>query len=428
MGARLSPAAHKTDAAGDSRTECAMYVRLGTAALPSREGERMSSIAICNTKIGPYHVARIRALANLIPEVLAVEIAGKEALYPWWDNAGGGEIRKVTLCPGGRYESIPVKTQVAELQALLEREQPRAVVVDGYSEPVMQAAARWARRHRRLSVLLFISWAGDKPRFAPKEWGKSLLLRGLFDAVCVGGELQLAYARQLGFDERRIWKLSNVIDNDHFSHGARDAREHAKALRAHWQLPAQYFLYVGRYERWKNLPTLLHAYHRYREHGGFWELALVGSGQEEPSLRQLVEQQQIPGVHWLGPRPYQELPIFYALASCFVLPSRSEPWGLVVNEAEACGLPILASTRCGCIPELVQRGINGYTFSPTDTAELTRLMLKMSSDQVDLYGFGVASQQIVNTHTPDRWARALADCLNHDWPGQVRVTESAGAR
>jgi len=388
----------------------------------------MANIVICNTKIGPYHAARIHALSERIPQVLAVEVAGEEALYPWWSNTGGSDLRKITLCPGGRYESIPVKKQLAEVEALLEQEQPRAVVVDGYSEPVMQTAARWARRHHRLSVLLFISWAGDRRRFAPKEWAKRVLLASLFDAVGVGGELQYAYARTLGVDERRLWKLSNVIDNEHFAHGAREARANARALRAQWQLPSRYFLYVGRYERWKNLRTLLEAYHAYREHGGYWDLVLVGSGQEEATLQQMIATRKIPGVHWLGPRSYQELPICYALASCFVLPSLSEPWGLVINEAEACGLPILASTQCGCLPELVQRGVNGYTFAPTDTAELTRLLLKMSSEKVDIFAFGKASQQIVSVHSPERWASALADCLNHEWPGLLRVTEQLSSK
>jgi glycosyltransferase involved in cell wall biosynthesis len=65
----------------------------------------------------------------------------------------------------------------------------------------------------------------------------------------------------------------------------------------------------------------------------------------------------LPGFRQVG-----ELPRFYAGAGAFVHASLSEQWGLVVNEAMACALPVLVSDRCGCAKDLVQDGVNGYTF------------------------------------------------------------------
>ncbi len=70
-----------------------------------------------------------------------------------------------------------------------------------------------------------------------------------------------------------------------------------------------------------------------------------------------------------GFKPYDELPVYYALANAFVHASTSEQWGLVVNEAIATGLPVIVSNRCGCAPELVNG--NGFTFDPTNEDELT---------------------------------------------------------
>ncbi len=385
----------------------------------------MAQVLICNTKIGPYHAARIRALAQVVPGVMAVQAAANEAQYPWWRHSDGVGIPCVTLCPEGSFESIPIHRQITALEKLLAAEQPAAVVVDGYSEPLMQTAARWARRHGRLSVMLFISWAGDRRRFPPREWLKRLLLRRLCDAVCVGGERQYAYARRLGVDESRLWRLYNVIDNAHFAEGTREALANSPALRDTHGLPEHYFLYVGRFEPWKNLRTLLAAYRRYRALGGAWDLVLVGCGGEEAALRQFVEQHRVPGVHWAGSKTYAELPACYALASCFVLPSLSEPWGLVVNEAMACGLPVLASTQCGCSPELVHRGVNGYAFHPTDVAGLARLMCRIAGGEVDLPAFAQASREIISGYTPERWARALADCLCQGSPAvkMIATTE-----
>ena len=81
---------------------------------------------------------------------------------------------------------------------------------------------------------------------------------------------------------------------------------------------------------------------------------------------------------------YEKLPIYYGLAKTFILPSTSEPWGLMVNEAMASGLPILISRQCGYITELCWRGINGYDFDPWNVAELAGLMKLVQSLEDDL--------------------------------------------
>jgi glycosyltransferase involved in cell wall biosynthesis len=101
------------------------------------------------------------------------------------------------------------------------------------------------------------------------------------------------------------------------------------------------------------------------------------------------------------------LPAYYALAGAFVLASTSETWGLVVNEAMACGLPVLVSKRCGCAQDLVADGRNGFTFDPLDVQALTRLMLRMASPGLDLAAMSRASREIIARWTPSLWANNL---------------------
>jgi glycosyltransferase involved in cell wall biosynthesis len=108
-----------------------------------------------------------------------------------------------------------------------------------------------------------------------------------------------------------------------------------------------------------------------------------------------------------GFRQYDELPRYYGAAGAFVLASTTEQWGLVVNEAMAAGLPVLVSERCGCAPDLVEPGRNGYTFDPHDTQALARLMLEVASDACDRAGMGAASRAIVARWGPDRFAAGL---------------------
>jgi glycosyltransferase involved in cell wall biosynthesis len=140
-------------------------------------------------------------------------------------------------------------------------------------------------------------------------------------------------------------------------------------------------------------------------------LVIVGSGPWEQRLKKIAQSKNLKGICWPGFKQVDELPAYYALASCFVLPSVSEPWGLVVNEAMACGLPVLVSDRCGAAGDLVFPGINGYVFDPFDAAGLARLMQCMSAGELNRKEMGQASKRLVANYTPETWAIALADCI-----------------
>jgi len=100
-------------------------------------------------------------------------------------------------------------------------------------------------------------------------------------------------------------------------------------------------------------------------------------------------------------------PEFYALADVLVLPSFSEPWGLVVNEAMVCGLPVIVSNRAGASFDLVKNGKNGFTFNPYDWKELAELMRKFTKGEVDIKEMGYNSKEIIREYTPEKAARQM---------------------
>ena len=81
-------------------------------------------------------------------------------------------------------------------------------------------------------------------------------------------------------------------------------------------------------------------------------------------------------VIFVGPQVNEELVRYFSFAEALLLPSIREPWGLVVNEALACGIPVLASNRCGCVPELVHDGWNGMLFDPVNESEIVETLLR----------------------------------------------------
>jgi len=109
-----------------------------------------------------------------------------------------------------------------------------------------------------------------------------------------------------------------------------------------------------------------------------------------------------------GFKQYEELPAYYALANAFVHPSKSEQWGLVVNEALASGLPVLVSERCGCSPDLVQDGVNGFTFNPDDETQLTSRLLAMATlPTEERERMGAAGREIVKQFGPEKFGEGL---------------------
>jgi glycosyltransferase involved in cell wall biosynthesis len=111
-------------------------------------------------------------------------------------------------------------------------------------------------------------------------------------------------------------------------------------------------------------------------------------------------------VYLPGFKPYDELPVYYALANAFVHASTTEQWGLVVNEAIASALPVIVSERSGCIPELVNG--NGFVFDPANEHELTDRMLDMASlsDQERKH-LGDNSYRIAANFAPERFGEGL---------------------
>ncbi len=142
-----------------------------------------------------------------------------------------------------------------------------------------------------------------------------------------------------------------------------------------------------------------------------WRLVVLGDGPERGILENLVHSQGIQGVSFPGFVQIDKLPIYYGLASVFVHPSHKDTWGLVVNEAMAAGLPVLVSSRCGCAQDLVCEGENGFTFASHDVRALADLMIRVSSDQVDLKAMSVSSRNRIDNWGLRRFVHGLHGAL-----------------
>jgi glycosyltransferase involved in cell wall biosynthesis len=239
---------------------------------------------------------------------------------------------------------------------------------------------------------------------------KSLLRRPLIgsyyrrlDGVLAIGSANREFYREMGVPEQQIFDMPYAVDNRRFMTGARLADCERKELRAAFGVndDRPIVLYAAKFQRRKRPDDLLRAAARLDQEGVVFHLVMVGSGELEPELRALVQLLGLSNVRFAGFVNQVALPRVYAACDVFVLPSENEPWGLAVNEAMCAGLPIVASSEIGCVPDLVHDSSNGRTFSVGNVGELTSALRSLLTHPALRQCMGRASRDIIA-----RWSYA----------------------
>jgi len=172
------------------------------------------------------------------------------------------------------------------------------------------------------------------------------------------------------------------------------------------------FLYVGRLSDEKGLDDLLAAFCLMRSRYPESKLDLVGAGYLKDALmRQAAELGITNDVIFQGSKSIDELAELYMSSDALVLPSRSEPWGLVANEALSYGCPLIVSDACGCAPALVQEDITGFTFPVGNVAALSEAMCNAAAVRPRRQDVAAQCIELISTFTPERAAeQILAGC------------------
>ena len=376
------------------------------------------NLAFCYTNFGPYHLARLRALAERLAargdSLLAYELADREERYPWDRSRADEPFRWTTLFPGRSMESISRAECVQAMTNQLDRDQPDALGVVGYSRPESMAMLRWGLRHGRPAILMNESQEIDHPRAWWREAVKARRVRR-FSACVAGGPRHRDYAVKLGVPFGRVTLGNNAVDNAWFA-ARSSAFRHDPATRV--GLPARpYFVAANRFVPEKNLARLVRAYAAYRAGADpthVWDLVLCGDGPEGPAIEALIAHLGLTeSVHRPGFVQAEGLTRWLAFAHAFVHPSLMEPWGLVVNEAAACSLPLLVSDRAGCVETLIPdppHPPTGRRFDGRTTSETTAALAWMAGlPEPERKAMGDRASKVVAEWGPDRFAEAVVE-------------------
>lgn len=355
------------------------------------------------TNLGPYHQARYNLLANSV-ELVVVKCPTHEFHRPWKTMQAVEKLR--VLAPFEDKTSSPLLS-FSKMWRLLRQEKPNIVITVGYNNLFIWLASAVCKLLSLPCVLYLVGWQEERHRPWMKEQLKSLYVRVFFSAAVVTGQRAADYARNLGVAPAHIYIIGNPVNNEHFR-----TAEAAAIDQWQQQVGTNFFLTVSRLSTEKNITVLLQAFQHYALSGGSWNLVIAGSGSEESRLKRQVPLSLQERVHWLSWVDYESLPALYHAASCFILPSYIEPWGLVVNEALAAGKPLLLSQQCGCVPELCDENRNCSSFDPYKPTHLARLMTQMEHCSLKArMAMEQASQEIAETQSLESWRRCLVGAV-----------------
>ena len=312
------------------------------------------------------------------------------------------------------------------LVSALNRIKPTVVLCGGYNYLASWEAAGWARIHRVPLLLWSESTALDARRgHRLVEFMKTRFLR-LCTGFVVSGKSSFHYLKDLGIPEQKIFTAPNAVDNQLFSVLADDARRDAVQVRTRHSLPARYFLYVGRLVEAKGVFDLLETYAKLSEEiRAEVSLVFVGDGSDRTKLMERASKIAPGTILFPGFVHREELAEFYGLADVFIFPTHSDPWGLVVNEAMSCGLPVIATSVAGCTEDLVREGWNGFVIPPRDPSSLAGAMAHLAVDSALRVEMGARGREKIEEYSPEAWAQGLIDATKIN-ATKIDATKSFG--
>jgi 1,2-diacylglycerol 3-alpha-glucosyltransferase len=370
-------------------------------------------LVILTEIIAPYRIPVFNALAARPDIELHVIFLSETdpSLRQWHVDKQGirfsFEVLPSTRVRVGRHKILLNRG----VRAALRRARPAVILCGGYNYPASWTAAYWARR-RNIPLLLWSeSTALDARNLrGPVEWLKRRF-RNLSTAFVVPGISARDYLFALEVPGAKVFYAPNAVDVEFYSSHAAQARTSVEAVRRKFNLPERYFLYVGRLVREKGVFDLLDAYSalddRSRSQIG---LVFVGDG---PAREELIKQAaRFGSVRFTGFLQKEEAPAVYALAEALVLPTHSDTWGLVVNEAMACGVPVIVSQVAGCAADLVIVGQTGFLFSAHDVEGLLSILRKFIASPDLKNTMTSPIRQHIQGYTPSVWAEGGARAVH----------------
>lgn len=379
----------------------------------------MGKIIIFHNIISPYKVLMFNELNKYTDKRLHVVFFAETADdREWRIEYGLIEFDYTVLNHGSLNQVGNMKLSKQIAKFLLDYPYKISVVLLGeYIKPAYWCALLWGLIHRKTIGAILESQQADHKRVWLKEFIKRIFFF-MCDFVIAAGQKHKDYAVSLGMAENNVAVIGGVggVNHSLYDKCIMQWENHGR-LKSYLTdlcgLPANkcFFIYVGRFSQEKNLLRLLDAFAKLNDAAPDWGLLMLGGGIQESVLKEKIQEKCIQNVYFSGFVQQDNLPYYYLLSDVFVLPSLSETWGLVVDEAVYLGKPVIVSEQCGCVPDIVKADVNGWVIDPLSVDSLYKAMLEATLDDARLERYAKASKAIGKQHSPQNSAYIIWDMM-----------------
>jgi glycosyltransferase involved in cell wall biosynthesis len=347
------------------------------------------------TRSGRNWVPRSLSYPHVFLRNMGVDVEGKRnALAAYVNPSILGELRR------GRFDVI---------------------VTSGLAHPTMQLAVLfamgtgtpyvvWNESHHMRSRRLVRPFRSFKEALYRIEVGRAA-------AGLVTGTYAADYLQSFGLSEDRVYLVANTTDVSRMM-VAVDRCRGAEAVEERRRLGLEgkeVVLFVGRLVRVKGLQPLMDAFDSVRRQRPHAALVLVGDGPMRQSIETWAGRGTHPQVILTGFKQVENLPLHYALGDVFVLPSIYEPWGTVVNEAMAAGLPVVTTRVVGASGDLVEDGDNGFIVPDGDAGALAEAIIRLLGSKELRKRMGDRSRDRIASWTHEASARSFVQAVTRAW-------------
>ncbi|MBS1944790.1 MAG: glycosyltransferase family 4 protein [Bacteroidetes bacterium] len=351
----------------------------------------MKKVLFLYTEIAPYLIACVeRLVKDHGAEVHIVRWpVNDEAPFEFSERDG------ITLHDRKEFTEASLRRFAAQLA-------PDILLISGWVDKAYLHAGRDAVKRGIPSVMISdTAWRGGARQWAAVAAARVWVGR-TFTHAWVTGKAQARYAHYLGFPKERTKLGFYSADIDRFSPLAQRFRQDRSAHYPHR------FLCVARYIPSKGHQYMLEAFAELCDAGraGDWELWCIGTGELYPMPF------RHPRVKHLGFVQAEEVWKYMEQCGVFILPSLYEPWGVVVHEHAAAGLPLLLSNAVGARHRFLREGKNGWCFKAGDKESLKDALGKaMATPDAELLRMGVRSAELAMAWGPAQWAATLMELI-----------------
>lgn len=289
----------------------------------------------------------------------------------------------------------------------LVRYSPEILILGGYQHPSSLLTLIYAKLFNRNIIIWCESNEYDQRSYLLlKEAYKRWFVRNC-GAYIAPGKASVEYLILLGARPEKVRIAVNAVDNDYFRQASDKYRDVKEGLKKSKGYPGKLILYVGRLSDQKGVFDLLEAFRIILAKNPDSGLLLVGSGEKERQYKDFCLINNLRNVFFEGFIHQEELPFYYAIADVFILPTHSDPWGLVLNEAMACGLAVISSDAAGAAHDLIVNGENGYVFKNGDIRQIVFYLEDILGDEQKRIRMGKMSSEIIKNYSPLKCAQGF---------------------